>query len=255
MASTTQTPVGVLLWDIDGTLISNARSGPNLYQLAAHAVLPNLLPVPNIASHGRTDTEMMRLMVRCADLPPRDEETACIRCLDILNTLTAEHVADLRSARIILPGIPKFLSQASRVGYCHGLLTGNSRERAKIKLSAFRLWDYFDESISAFGDESEVRAQVVKLAVARAKESPNHSNSPLIVSIGDTSKDVEAALAYPIPVIGVATGIYSIDTLRQSGASLAISSFEKEGVSVFNWLQRQLVPDNGEPPRPYGRGF
>lgn len=231
----------MLLWDVDGTLISNARSDPSLYRLAVGAVLPQLSPIPEVVSHGRTDTEVLRLMVRQAGLDADCETEVCVRCLQELNLLTAERVADLRLARTVLPGISEFLEQAARVGYRHGLLTGNSRKRAEIKLSTFGLWKYFDTSLSAFGDESESRIEVARLAVMRVRSHAAHPERLSVSSIGDTPKDVEAALACRIPVIGVATGIYAADTLRESGATLVISSFAEEGAVALGWLRSCLA--------------
>jgi phosphoglycolate phosphatase-like HAD superfamily hydrolase len=38
------------------------------------------------------------------------------------------------------------------------------------------------------------------------------------VLVGDTPRDVEAALATDAAVVGVATGMYSVDDLRMAGA-------------------------------------
>ena len=49
----------------------------------------------------------------------------------------------------------------------------------------------------------------------------------MIISVGDTPRDVEAGHGAGIRVAGVATGEYSVEQLREAGADWAIESLEQ----------------------------
>jgi phosphoglycolate phosphatase-like HAD superfamily hydrolase len=61
-----------------------------------------------------------------------------------------------------------------------------------------------------------------------ASAIPNHD----VLVIGDTPRDIEAGRAAGFRTVGVATGQYSADQLRDSGADLAIANF-REGRDYF----------------------
>jgi len=106
------------------------------------------------------------------------------------------------------------------------LLTGNFEAGAKIKLEHFDLWRYF--RCGAFGDDSADRNDLVPFAVERARRCglPDIDAHDILV-VGDTPHDVACARAVGAIPVGVATGGFSADKLRESGADIV---FENLGV-------------------------
>jgi phosphoglycolate phosphatase-like HAD superfamily hydrolase len=100
-----------------------------------------------------------------------------------------------------------------------GLLTGNFREGARIKLEHFDLWRYF--KCGAFGDDSADRNDLVPFALTRARDCglPNIDSSRILV-VGDTPHDVACARAVGAIPVAVATGGFTVDQLRDSGAEI-----------------------------------
>jgi phosphoglycolate phosphatase-like HAD superfamily hydrolase len=117
-----------------------------------------------------------------------------------------------------MPGIRALLPMLqARDDMSLGLLTGNFEEAARIKLGHFDLWDYF--RCGAFGDDAPDRNALVPFAVERAASCGlGHFDYADVIVIGDTPSDVACARAVGAVPVAVATGTYSVDALRSTGA-------------------------------------
>lgn len=102
------------------------------------------------------------------------------------------------------------------------VLTGNIRPVAEVKLAALGLREPLDLCIGAYGDDHEVRAELVQ--VARRRAAAVHGRTPAdfagtsTVVVGDTPLDIEAALAAGARAVGVASGAFSYADLTATGA-------------------------------------
>jgi phosphoglycolate phosphatase-like HAD superfamily hydrolase len=103
-----------------------------------------------------------------------------------------------------------------------GLLTGNWREGARLKLSAINLWW---EGPSAFGDDAVDRNHLVPVARRRAVEQGHPVRR--VVVIGDTPKDVECARAGGAIAVAVKTGFATVESLEQSQPDLLLSDLDQ----------------------------
>ena len=122
--------------------------------------------------------------------------------------------------KAVMPGIRELLDILNRRDDVFlGLLTGNFREGARIKLEHFGLWDYF--RCGAFGDDSADRNELVPFALMRARDGglPDIDPSRILV-VGDTPHDVACARAVGAVPVAVATGGFTTDQLRESGADI-----------------------------------
>ena len=68
---------------------------------------------------------------------------------------------------------------------------------------------------------------MVKKALIIAKNQLGFNGDKIFV-IGDTPRDVEAAQAYNLKTIAVATGMYSTQELRDCGADYVIENFKNK---------------------------
>ena len=117
----------------------------------------------------------------------------------------------------VMPGIRVLPLLQSRKDVALGLLTGNFEEAARIKLGHFDLWDYF--RCGAFGDDAADRNALVPFAVDRARGCGlGDFDYADVIVIGDTPSDVACANAVGAVPVAVATGTYSLETLRSTGA-------------------------------------
>jgi phosphoglycolate phosphatase len=115
------------------------------------------------------------------------------------------------------------LAQLADEGHDLSLVTGNLEPIARRKLGARGLGRFFPEGQGGFGSDAVDRAELVRIALERAG-SPPAAGAALI---GDTPRDVAAALAGGVRAIGVAGGRYSRDDLLRSGASAAIGDLSE----------------------------
>jgi phosphoglycolate phosphatase-like HAD superfamily hydrolase len=108
---------------------------------------------------------------------------------------------------------------AARENVFLGLVTGNFEEGARIKLEYFDLWRYF--RCGAYGDDAQDRNALVPFALERARACGlDASSAHDVIVVGDTPHDVACARAAGAIPIGVATGSYSVDEIRASGADV-----------------------------------
>ena len=109
-----------------------------------------------------------------------------------------------------------------------GLGTGNVLAGARIKLSRVGIFEKF--AFGGFGSDAEDRGALIRRGAERGAE---HLKVPLaecrVVVIGDTPKDVDAAVSIGAESIGVGTGGFSKDELSQHGATHAFDSLATPG--------------------------
>jgi len=221
-ASDTSTSMSKLvLFDIDGTLVLTGGAGIRAMNRAGEAILglSNLLDGVPVA--GRTDWIILHDALKNAghDL----DEALFVRMRDAhIEFLREEILQPGQGVKDVMPGIRELLpALQSRDDVALGLLTGNFEEAARIKLGHFDLWDYF--RCGAFGDDAADRNQLVPFAVDRAKACGlgEFAFGDVIV-IGDTPSDVACARAVGAVPVAVATGTYSLDALRNTGAPIVL---------------------------------
>jgi phosphoglycolate phosphatase-like HAD superfamily hydrolase len=103
-------------------------------------------------------------------------------------------------------------------------LTGNFQRGAAIKLAYFDLWQRFP--FGAFGDDALDRRELVPVACARCHDAGLDVSPAGLVIIGDTPLDVDCAHAHGAMAVAVATGLYTVDALREAGADVVVETLE-----------------------------
>ena len=208
----------LVLWDIDLTLIETGGIGREIYA----TIFPQVTGVPLAElgpMHGRTELDIVHEALRRHDLPGTADTVQ--RLLDALAGEFRRRADDLRARASVLPGVAATLSLLGRRSDAvQSLVTGNTREVARLKLEAAGIAEHFRWSCSAFGDEHRDRSRLVRLARQRADDDGVPVRRVLV--IGDTPDDVAAALAGGARAIGVATGRFSAADLRDAGADVVL---------------------------------
>jgi phosphoglycolate phosphatase len=207
----------LVLFDIDGTLVLTGGAGLRAMNAALAEVLGISDALDGIAVAGRTDWAIL------ADALARTDAGLDDR---LLSKLREQYVANLaveierpgRGVKAVMPGIGRLLQELdAREDAYLGLLTGNVQEGARIKLSHFDLWRYV--RCGAFGGDAADRNALVPYALERARACgmPSFAGSDVLV-VGDTPHDVSCARAAGALPVGVATGGFTVEQLRESGA-------------------------------------
>ncbi|MGE5479483.1 MAG: HAD family hydrolase [Chloroflexota bacterium] len=223
----------LFLFDIDGTIL-------NMEPGVARQILTELLGELFGASvraraippfRGMTDLAIIRHISSACGIPhaavaPRFEE---------IFARAAEKFREYMSPKFLtlLPGVAKLITElAKRPDVELGLLTGNFRQNAYLKLACFGLDKYF--SFGAFGDDHEDRNLLGALAIERGNAiygqgtfSPDRT-----YVVGDTERDVACAKSCGAKSIAVATGGVPADVLRESAPDVLLHSFEDVGAAL-----------------------
>lgn len=131
----------------------------------------------------------------------------------------------LRERGFALPGAEEALDALAEVpGVVQSVVTGNTREIATEKLSAFGLDTHLDLEVGGYGDDATVRGELVRLARDRAQRA-HGLDVPWerVVVVGDTAHDVAGAVDNGARAVGVASGGSGPDELREAGAAVVLA--------------------------------
>jgi phosphoglycolate phosphatase-like HAD superfamily hydrolase len=208
----------IVLWDIDHTLIDNAGVSKEIYA-AAYESVTGRRPVEPAVTEGRTDRLIIRDMFgRNGVAEPEwpDVEAALVQA-------GAERLRTLQARGTALPGVQDVLkAAAAQRSWVSSVLTGNIAANARVKLSAFSLDALLDLPVGAYGADAEERPHLVDVARRRVQRDRGLPTGTPVVLVGDTPRDVEAALASGAHIIAVATGVDSVAALKAAGAPVVL---------------------------------
>ncbi|KMS74446.1 haloacid dehalogenase [Streptomyces viridochromogenes] len=208
----------IILWDIDHTLIDNAGVSKEIYA-AAFTALAGEPPKRAAVTEGRTDHLIMREMFLRNGLSEPDWADAEAA----LTGAGRERLGDLRERGKPLPGVREALkAAASREDWVSSVLTGNIAANARVKLSAFGLDTLVDLEVGAYGADAIERSALVDVARRRIRDHRALPEDTPVVLVGDTPRDVEAALVSDAHVIAVATGVHGQPELTAAGAATVL---------------------------------
>jgi phosphoglycolate phosphatase len=206
------------LFDIDGTLLASGGAGKAALELAFSEIFDIPLRV-QIPYSGRTDRAIARDLLRTHEI---DDS------LENWQRLLAGYLARLpdslnRHNGRVLPGILAVLDALQqRADVAIGLLTGNVRAGARVKLGHFGLYDHF--AFGGFGDHHFDRDDVAREALTAVRAHLGDRATPERVwVIGDTPLDVRCARAIGANVVAVATGIHTCEQLREAKPDLTLA--------------------------------
>jgi len=215
----------IVLFDIDGTLVSTGGAGAVAWKQAFLELHGIPADINQFTDAGMTDPDVgAKTFEAVLHRPPTAHELAQLiqRRLEHL----PEAVAGSAGYKV-LPGVPERLRQLSRHGHLLGIITGNGDGAAHIKLQRGDLNRWF--TFGAYAAAGLDRAGIVREAVERSEAilGQDVPNAEIYV-VGDTPRDVEAAHAVGCTAIGVATGHYDAAGLRAAGADHVLETLEQE---------------------------
>ena len=216
----------ILLFDIDGTLVSRSSGGRSAGVRAMSEAAFDLTGRKNLAEGisfaGATDLDVARqLLVLGGIQSPTDEQKR--QLLDhyvshIHQLIDEDSYYALGAPREVIPAL-------ENAGAVIGLGTGNVRRGAECKLGNAGIADLFRFDLGGYGDDAEVRTELLRVGVERCRPFAKSPDAQVIV-IGDTPKDVDAALGINAKCVGVPSGAITLEDLRQAGAHIVIEKID-----------------------------
>lgn len=221
----------VILFDIDGTLMSTGGAGTKAMQRAFefHTFIPDAFK--GIKMSGKTDPLIVKEALDKHKLNVFDHEVSII-----LDRYIAYLQVELQASnnRHLKPGIAEILELLPDRGIHVGLLTGNIEKGAMLKLQAFDIAHHFP--FGGFSSDHEDRNRLLPIALKKLHSINGIETSPNeCVVVGDTPRDVICARVHGAKALGVATGSYSCKDLLEAGADWAFQDLSNTE-SVFNTI-------------------
>ncbi len=80
--------------------------------------------------------------------------------------------------------------------------------------------------IGGFGSDDINRTNLVRLAIKRAEEKFNFKFNNNVFLVGDAPQDMKAGKEAGVKTIGVTTGIYSKEQLKNAGADFILETLK-----------------------------
>lgn len=214
----------LVLFDIDGTLALTNDAGVKAFAKVFETEFNAIDGFEKLKFHGRTDVSTIREFFSCHNIPDTTEN---IRRFHDHYLIWLEHFLNESNMQPI-PGAQDFIRelQGSSQPPMLGLLTGNFRRGAELKLRRVGLWETF--VMGAFADDHEDRDKVAAVARARGDQllGGNLRNDEVLV-IGDTPLDIRCARAIGAKVLAVATGASAVEELKAHGPDWAVANLSE----------------------------
>src|SRR5215468_4112853 len=155
--------VRLVLFDIDGTLIRTGGAGVKAFAKVFQTEFNAVDGFERMKFGGRTDTGLVREFFGYHNIPATPQNFARFfeRYVFWLDHILKETQTSVCSGVWEFIGGLQGLAKPPLIG----LLTGNIRLGAEIKLRHAGLWDFF--KTGAFADDSEDRNQIAAIAMER----------------------------------------------------------------------------------------
>jgi len=211
--------VQLVLFDIDGTLVHTGGAGIKAFARTFATEFNALDGVEKISFAGRTDVNLVREFfgIHRIEATPENFRRFFERYVFWLDQTVSQ------SNGGVCRGVLKFLDDLSALPDPpkFGLLTGNIRLGAEIKLRRYNLWDPFE--VGAFADDHEDRNQIAAVALERGSRALGQKlRGEEIVVVGDTPHDIRCGRFIGARILAVATGGAKLDELRKHQPDWAV---------------------------------
>ncbi len=211
--------VRLVLFDIDGTLIHTGGAGVRAFARAFETEFGLRHGTEQMRFAGRTDSGLVREFLTRHGMDPTPENFR--RFFDSYVHWLDHHLHELAGSAC--PGVDQWLTELAALPQppLLGLLTGNIRLGAQIKLRHYGLWEPF--RTGGFGDDHEDRNEIARVAKARGSQRLGHElRGDEILVIGDTPLDIACGRAIGARCLAVATGGSKLDELQAHRPDWAI---------------------------------
>ena len=226
----------LVLFDIDGTLLRCGGTGASAMAQAAGELYGRFDMFDGMSFAGAVDSSIVRKAMMLSGLPVTGRRVGRLH-----RRYVRRLIRSLRSdVGDRCPGVFEILEDLKPISEV-GLLTGNWRESAVVKLRAFDLAANFEGCVGAYGGDAMSRNDLVPIAYERARR--RHRDVRRIVVIGDTPADVQCAQAGHLSLsskgvevcsVAVETGFASPQQLRAASPDLQIHDFVSGKEALIN---------------------
>jgi phosphoglycolate phosphatase len=179
---------------------------------------------------GKSLTENLYELARMRNVAEDDFRKKSRQLLESYDSTFIEILRGLEDIRKhILPGVEQLLNKLLKTEHILALYTGDSPAIVEAVLKATNLGRYF--KFCLYGTEVEKRADMVKLAVDKARNLTGRQfTGKDIVIIGDSTKDVECGKQFNALTVAVVTGFHTREQLSASKPDYIFPNLENHGI-------------------------
>ncbi len=220
-----------ILFDIDGTLTTSSGAGMAAMEVTVGQLF-GLSTIPSVPVHGRTDKSILHELFAAIDVPHDGtfDQFSERYCLNLPRSL------EERNARL-LPGVESLLEKLAGLKHVElGLLTGNLKQAAEIKLQHVGIDHFF--SFGGYGDFHADRNDVAVDAIESARKSiGDRFSADHVWVIGDTVNDIRCARHVGAKVMAVETGGGNAAALKSAGPDLQLGDL----TFAADWCQKLMA--------------
>jgi len=204
--------IKLVLFDIDGTLIRTGGAGVKAFAKVFETEFRAVDGFERLKFAGRTDYSIVREFFNVHNIPasPENFQRFFERYVFWLDHILQDSKTE------ICEGVSPFIQELQQLPAppLLGLLTGNLRLGAEIKLRRVGIWELFETG--GFADDSEDRAEIATVARERGSRILRTSlKGEEVLVIGDTPLDIRCARAISAKVLAVGTGGATLEELRE----------------------------------------
>ncbi|HZF01199.1 MAG TPA: HAD hydrolase-like protein [Methylomirabilota bacterium] len=193
----------LFLFDIDGTLVNTGGAGKNAFARTLATAFNAHDGIKKVSFAGRTDVSLARELFGIHSIRATPEN---FRKFFDHYAFCPDHVMR-ESDGAACHGVQHFIRDLLALPSppVLGLLTGNIRLGAEIKLRHFGLWEIFH--FGGFADDHEDRNHIAVAAFERGRRIiGKHLQPEEIIVVGDTQFDIRCGKFIGARVLAVATG-------------------------------------------------
>jgi phosphoglycolate phosphatase len=202
----------LLLWDVDGTLLSTDGIAAEEMRAAMRAVVGPSAPMARTSYAGKTDWQIIRESL--PGLPPEAIDERLHEFIDSYLGRLSLRREELVARSRLFPGVPAALEALSPTAR-QAPLTGNVSAVARLKLECVGLLHLLDIEAGAYGDDHHDRPELVPVAAGRAAARYGRRFAGReIVVVGDTPFDIACGKLNGARTVAVATGPFSVEELQ-----------------------------------------
>jgi len=245
----------LILWDVDGTLVSAGPAARDAFYRAIAAVLGReAVDTGRVHMSGKTDPQIALEILATIAVSGSQARAHLPAVLRALEENLEGAVEVIRADGRVMPGAETILRRLHETpGVIQTVLSGNLRANARLKLAAFGLERWLDLDSGAYGSDAEDRVALVPIALGNVRRHHGRAFAPHEVwVIGDTPRDVDAARAGGVRCLLVGTGRYKADDLVDVGADAVFPDLTGTD-SVLSVVLDGASPERGGVVAP-GRG-
>ncbi|MBN2802691.1 MAG: HAD family hydrolase [Deltaproteobacteria bacterium] len=217
---------GILLFDIDGTLMYRTSDSLSAGKHAMDEAGFILTGKKNLADYidfaGATDQNVANQILKLGGIenPSKDLEN---EFLAAYSSLISQHMTNdsytLRGKAI------EVISKLIANNFAVGIATGNIKKGAEAKLENTKIDHLFNLDLGGYGEDGRIRTDIVKAGIKRITDKYEIINKKPVI-IGDTPFDIYAAHKADSIAIGIPYSHNTAEVLRDAGADFVCDEID-----------------------------